>query len=102
MKMTLAEKLDSQLTILNIEGLSSSHQMWTEEESEIVEEPCFDCDETGEIEPKSWDDLVWDEYLDEYVPASHMECPACEGTGTILKEIPVTYNDSWTTSNIFI
>lgn len=97
----LANILDSQLTILNIEGICSEHEVfeYEEYESEIVK--CEHCKGTGLVDAEYLGDFLCDED-DDLFPLDLEYCSHCDGEGYFDKETLVKYQDSWTTSNIII
>jgi hypothetical protein len=84
----------------------SDHQVYEDEEIEVEEVECDECNGSGEIDIDP-DDFHFDDFNDEFliddlIMRGVIDCEKCDGTGVVLHEKVVKYRDSWTTSNIFI
>ena len=108
----LANRLDAQLAILAIEGLSSEHEIYEYKETETDIKDCPQCKARGIIE---YSYIIHDFDSDGWLPDLYdfdeaggllgiemIDCPMCDGEGELYEEKQTTYRDSWTTSNIFI
>ena len=82
----LIDQLDSQCTILNIEGFQSSLRIYNVEEIEYKETKCWRCNGWGTV-------------VDEW---HHGDCPDCGGECVILEPELVTHERSEMHSNILI
>jgi hypothetical protein len=94
--LAIMQVIDAQLSILNIEGWKSEHQIFRDFETvvnfELVQ--CSLCKGAGEI---FYED-EWSLYDD------FTTCPECDGYGKVENTIEkvVSYEESWTISNIVI
>lgn len=83
--MTLQEitkRLDSQLTILDIEGLESCFSIFQETHEYVDEETCSECGGEGH-----------EEFYCDYEEIHWKTCQHCDGKGYI--ETPVTETEEW-------